>query len=400
MKKNSFFILIFLCLVVPFQTFAQCSIDGTLSPELTKYKQDIQNTFSKLRQIRTTSCGPTSGGAIAQFNKSIELYDKAKITVPAYGEILTDFRYNFELTLRWEGRSAVKKNGEIFQTLLTSVMYPTIDSLASTCNLTSDVEKIIQSYITTNILLETIYKKVALGEIPPPTGVPEEYMKVYDEIIKMYNTQATASCKEEYNFGETLNKLLDSFSKWTFGMENAWSDWQEAIALFSGKKVQNKDKTAQALRNELIRQWLTKNAVDVMVKNFYCVNSRDNGEWTVSDLAHAIADCKQFPIVWLDRLASALDSSKYSSPNREVYVERLLKSDDIIRDNKNINTLYVQLQWESKDDININDTLLNELIKMHINILSANALLDKGVKEMQKNCMIPRPDIEGGCLSQ
>ena len=114
MKRILFFILVLLTSLFPLaEGYAECSIDGKLSPKLAKYESDMRERMSTLRQNTQNSCGPTSGGSIASMNKSLELLDRAMLQIPIYGDTVIDFEYNTVMAFRGESRSAVQKNGEI-----------------------------------------------------------------------------------------------------------------------------------------------------------------------------------------------------------------------------------------------------------------------------------------------
>ncbi len=400
MKRILFFILIPIILLFPLaEGQALCSIDGKLSPKLAKYESDMRTLMSKLKENTQNRCGPTTGGSVATLNRTAELFDRAMLQVPVYGDILIDFQYNTVMALRGESRSAVQKNGEIFQKILTRVINPTIDTLASTCNLTDEKGSTLINAIKLNYLLESTYKSVAVWTPRSDEGIPDAYKEVYTEIINTYNPKATESCKNEFNYEEDISKAIETFSKGTFGIENAYDDWHEAIALFSGKSTRWKyeDIARRLLKKELARQGMSKAASDIIVSNFDCVRARENEGSSLEDEAKAIAECKKMPIIGLDKLKSEFDKATKESPNTEVYVTRLLKSQELLSDAVDVNALHSRFIWEASNQIKINEKITADLVNLHIDLLSVNKLLEKRIPVMQKNCMKSNPDIVGGC---
>lgn len=399
MKRCIFFILILLLGLGFWPSISvACEIDGKLTPELVKYEQEVRQAFDELKKNIATSCGPRSWGGIGQFNKTVELFDRAMLQVPVYGDIVTDFQYNTIMAFRGESRTAVTKNGQIFSKIQRSIIDPTIEFLANRCALNESNETIIVSYIKLNYELESIYKNTAIGTVRNIDTIPEKFLPVAQEIQLKYTPEATKTCKNTYTYEETISKTLDTFSKWTFGIEGAWDNWREAIALFSGKSItRNYDELKRKLlKQEMSRQGMSKNASDIIVSNLDCVQQRKWWDWLDEEL-RAISDCKQMPIIWVDKLKAAFEKAIQESPTTDVYIERTMRAKELYSDQVNINNLHQSLLWKVSTDIKTNEKIRNTLINMHIRILSTNAILQKRIEPMQKNCMKALPDIIGGC---
>ena len=193
--------------------YAACEIDGKLSPGLASYEERVRTAFEELRKNVISSCGPSNNGGIARMNKTVELFDRAMLQIPLYGDIVTDFQYNTVMAFRGESRTAVTKNGEIFRKIQRSIIDPTIESLANNCALNDDNERIIVSYIKLNYELESIYKHTAIGTVRSIDTIPAAFLDVATEIQTKYTPEATKECKNTYNYEETINKTLESFSK-------------------------------------------------------------------------------------------------------------------------------------------------------------------------------------------
>ncbi|MBP9780111.1 hypothetical protein KBD33_05845, partial [Candidatus Gracilibacteria bacterium] len=162
MKIPHSLILSILLILLPLNVgFAECAIDGKLSPKLVAYEKGVSDELIKLVEGVTNNCGV---GVVKSANKTVEIIDKALVQIPLHGDIITDFEYNFTMALKGESRSAVQRNGQIFQKVHKKISQ-TIDSLSSTCNLTESKESELEGLIQTNYLLESIYKTVAVGGV-------------------------------------------------------------------------------------------------------------------------------------------------------------------------------------------------------------------------------------------
>jgi hypothetical protein len=396
MKRFLFIILTSLTLLPLSEGFGACSIEGKLTPKLAQYESDVSDALNKLKQGKTSKCWPW--WLTAPLNKSIELTDRAMLQIPVYGDIVTDFQYNTVMAFRGESRSAVITNGKLFPKIQTKIV-STIDSLASSCNLDIEQQVELVELIRVNYVLESVYKGTAIGTIQSSDGIPEKYREVYDEIIKEYHPKATESCKNEFDFEVSINKALETFSKWTFGIENAWDDWNEAIALFSWRSLRwnYEEKARNLLKRELSRQWMSKNASDIILGNFDCVRKMENWDLSIEDKAKAIAQCKQTPVVGIDKLKNEFNKIINTSKNTEQYMARTLRTNALLDDTVDVNSLYNQYLWEFSNQIKLNEDLTASLINLHIDLLSINKLLEKRIPVMQKNCMKALPDIIGGC---
>lgn len=374
--------------------YAECSIDGKQSPLLAQYEKEMKTKFSKLRQNAKNNCGPTAGWWISSMNKTIELFDRAKVQIPLYNDIVTDFQYNITMTLRGESRSAVLENGKVFARIYNSTINPAIENLTSTCNLNEWTEEFIIEAIRTNSVLESIYKNVAIGNAPSSEWLSNTYLPLYNEIITTYTPGATESCKNEQNFQEGIDKILTSFTKGTFGIENSFRDWQEWIDLFSWASKKYNDTKRRLLLQELNRQWVTKWASDIIMSNFDCVRRIENGEWSAEDKSKAVATCKEFPIVGLDKARENLEkATNQGSKTTTAYIANTLKNQSRINDEWLVASLYEQYKWEASLETKVDDKILTSLIEMHIKIVNTNELLSKRIPVMYKNCMKALPDI-------
>ena len=74
-----------------------------------------------------------------------------------------------------------------------------------------------------------------------------------------------------------------------------------------------------------------------------------------------------------------------------------MKAQAIYNDIVDINELHQSLLGKTSTDIKVNEKIRNTLINMHIRIISTNALIEKRIPPMQKNCMKAIPGIVGGC---
>ncbi len=398
MKKQYFFISIATLLIFTQNAFGACEIDNALSPELSKYKTKIAQVFSELQSKNTASCGPNTNGWIWSANRALELIDIARIQTPIYNDISTDFQYKTVMITRGESRSAVEKNGELFWIIQKNIINRAIESLANTCALTPELESTIVGYIRLNSALENIYKNAAIGKIIPSDGIPDIYSRVYNEIIWKYNPDATKTCKNEFDFAETMEKTLESFSNGTFGISNAWEDWQQAIALFSWKSTKGKynDAKKKLLKQELAREGKSQSASDIIVANMDCVAKEQNDGGFEEELK-AIAKCKQSPLSGLQKVKRAFDDTIKESPTTDIYIKKVSKSEWLMMDLVDASSLYSDLIGRTSNDIKTNAKIQSDLINMHITLLRINELLEKRIPIMQWNCMKALPDIEGGC---
>ncbi len=378
--------------------YAACEIDGKLSPELASYEERVRKAFEELRKNTSNNCGPSTNGSIRQLNKTVELYDRAMLQIPVYGDIVVDFQYNTMMAFRGESRTAVTKNGEIFGKIHKSVIDPTIETLANNCALNEENEKTIIAFIKLNYELESIYKHTAIGSVRSIEDIPEAYLPVAQEIQSKYTPEATKECKNSNNYEETMNKTMEAFSKGSFGIEGAWDNWREAIALFSGKSLTGKydEIKRKLLKKELARQGMSKAASDIIVSNFDCVQQKKGWE-SLDEELKAIADCKQMPVIWAEKIKTEFEKAILQSPTTDVYIARTMKAQALYNDIVNINDLHQSLLGKTSTDIKVNEKIRNTLINMHIRIISTNTLIEKRIPPMQKNCMKAVPDIVGGC---
>jgi hypothetical protein len=149
------------------------------------------------------------------------------LEIPVFTDTFIDFQYNTTLAFRGESRSAVLINGRIFDRVQKSVIDSAINRLEARCGLNDRTEPQILSLIRLNHSLQTLYQHTALGIVKSLEDIPLGYLDIANEIASKYTPEATKSCKNQYNFQETISKTLESFTNGTFGIQNAWKDWKE-----------------------------------------------------------------------------------------------------------------------------------------------------------------------------
>ena len=71
-----------------------------LAPIVRSRKGHYRELFEELRKNTSNNCGPTTNGSIRQLNKTVELYDRAMLQIPVYGDIVVDFQYNTMMAFR------------------------------------------------------------------------------------------------------------------------------------------------------------------------------------------------------------------------------------------------------------------------------------------------------------
>jgi hypothetical protein len=395
-------ILCILLVLLPLNVgFAECAIDGRLTTNLVAYDTKVTKELAKLTDWITNNCW---GGVVKSANKTVEIIDKALVQIPLHWDIITDFEYNITMALKWESRSAVQRNGQIFQKVHKKIS-KTIDSLSSTCNLTESKESELEGLIQTNYLLESVYKTVAVGWVAEwRDQLTKEYTQhAFDEIRDEYNPIATASCKNEFDFEQKINNLMESFSKWTFWVENAYEDWYEAIALFSGRSRNwlYKDVARKLLVKELNRQWLSKNNQSIIVSNFDCAKAREGWDGTLEDKAKAIAECREIQVTWLSEIAKELmDDPLKTSKNTEIYITQISRNRDLLSNMTAVADIYAKYSSQSSTQTPVNESMLSSLVELHIGLLSINKILEVRIPVMQKNCMKAIPEIIWWCRKE
>lgn len=281
----------------------------------------------------------------------------------------------------------------------------TSDSLSNTCNLTELKENELVWLIQTNYLLESVYKTVSVGWLAEwRDQLTKEYTQhAFDEIRDEYNPIATASCKNEFDFEQKINNLMESFSKWTFWVENAYEDWYEAIALFSGRSRNwlYKDVARKLLVKELNRQWLSKNNQSIIVSNFDCAKAREGWDGTLEDKAKAIAECREIQVTWLSEIAKELmDDPLKTSKNTEIYITQISRNRDLLSNMTAVADIYAKYSSQSSTQTPVNESMLSSLVELHIGLLSINKILEVRIPVMQKNCMKAIPEIIWWCRKE
>jgi hypothetical protein len=398
--KRFFIITVVLFYILSYsESFWACEIDGKLTPELAKYTRDTDVQLAKLSENTTNQCWSKAWSAITWINKSIELTDRALLQIPVTWDIMTDFEYNILMTFRWESRTAVTVNGETFAKIQTKISR-TIDSLTRSCNLTEEKKILLTEMIRINHILESTYKTTAAGWKANRKGeIPSPYHALYDEITNKYTPSATSSCKNQFDFEKSMSDAMNSFSKGTFGIENAYDNWYEAIALFSGKSRSwlYKDTQRRLLIQYLSTQWLSKNSKDIILKKFDCVKSKETWDQNAEETVKAIADCSTIQVSWLDKVKEAAQEMLKEAKNTEQYVEQTLKGRETIYTMTEISTIYEKYKGESTPQESLNDTMLASLVNLHIQLLSINKILDTRIPVMQKNCMKTLRWVVGWC---
>jgi hypothetical protein len=376
---------------------AACEIEkwppATLANYIRESTTQAQAIVSKYQNI----CGANTSPMTA-YKTSLSTLDKAGNQLPIMNNMITDFTYNILALFRDDTSPLVLSHGELLYNLEKNVLLGALDQLAAKCQLDWPAEAEIVALISRNNSVQDFFKSVAIGNVWEGKDALEK------AILDNYRKEAIANCSNKVDLSTMIEKATKAIEGFGTDITIARQNWDEAMALISGtsknKKKSYNELQAELLKAELQRQWLSQGAIQQMITNLECSNAESDGSMSIEDQARSVEKCRRRYIIGYEKVIAELEALRWKAPDTDTFITLTQKTSKQITEEKTTLSLYNELltKWVSgNDEEAITNTMITNLVNMHASLVGVNALLEKRIPIMQKNCMKGSPDIVGGC---
>jgi hypothetical protein len=137
-----------------------------------------------------------------------------------------------------------------------------------------------------------------------------------------------------------------------------------------------------------------------MMTNLECSQAESNGTMSIEDQARSADKCTRRYILGLEKLVADFRALKWKARDTDAFVTITQETDKLIIDNQQITALYSELTTKTRsqnDEDATTTTIITNLVNMHASLVGINALIEKRIPMMQKNCMKGSPGVVGGC---
>lgn len=391
-----------------------CSIQSGPPKELANY---IQNTKKQAQNIgnrySTNLCGANESPMTA-YKKTLSTLDKSSNQLPIMNNLIADFRYNVTTLYRLEMPPVVLTHWQLLYRLEVQTLIPTLEKLASRCQLAGDAQQEIIALISYNNTIQDYFRWVVNGNAPKASDTLQE------EILKEYDESNTQKCWDDTSTAiEKLSESIGWFGKdITEGMEN----WREAKALLSWESTWGKENYAalqtKLLQTELSRQWLSQTAMTQIMNNLACAQAESDGTMSIVDQSRSKEKCKRVYIIGYSKFESDLTEVLWWTRDAitgvlSVFFEKPTNTDEFIQlqekigkytvIEKDIGNIYGELQAiaisESDDEV-ITNKIITDLSNTHSSLVGINKLIEKRIPMIQANCMKWNPWVTGACYAR
>lgn len=391
-----------------------CSIQSGPPPLFAAY---IKNAKQQAQSIDTRYSGNlcSSGNSpMNAYKKTLSTLNKSSNQLPLMNNLITDFTYNVTTLYRLDMPPVVLTHGQLLYRLEIQTLIPTLERLASRCQLGGDAEREMIELISYNNTIQDYFRWVVNGTAPKAADdLQEEIQKEYDESNTMKCTDDTSTA---------IEKLSDTVGGFGSDITIAMENWREAKALLSWESTWGKENYAalqtKLLQTELSRQWLSQTAMTQIMNNLACAQAQTDGTMSIEDQARAKEKCKRVYVFWYDKLKADFievlwgnkDSAKgvfkntFKKPtNTDEFLLLQAKIDTHTQIDTTINALYGELQAISiseADDEVITNKIITDLVNTHSSLVGVNRLIEKRIPMIQADCMKWNPWVTGACYAQ
>ena len=394
---------------------ATCEIESGPPPLLSAYLRETKAAAQSINTRYSENLCTNGNSPITSLNRSLSTLDKAGNQVPIMNNLVTDFSYNVISIYRLDIPPMVLSHGNLLYSLEKNTLIPTLDTLASRCQLDGSAEGEMIALIQRNNHIQDVFKWVTTWTIASSSDPLEQ------EIYENYNKQALTSCKSETDMSVAIEKITEK--KWGF-----WSDitiaienWKASMALLSDGSTNSKQSYAQLqkqlLDTELSRQWLSQEAKKQIMSNLDCIQKEalkdTTFEWT-----RARAQCIGNPLIGYKQLESAYEDLKFgvnrlvagvkeffdgTPTNTDEFITLSTKIDKVVTEEKSILMVYADITasaislWDEESTTN---SIITNLVGIHTSLVGINWLLEKRIPKIQEDCMKWSPWITGACYTE
>lgn len=222
--------------------------------------------------------------------------------ISAMQHTFTDFAYNTKIAAQGNSRSAVLRDGKIFEKIEDTIE-KTSENLARQCALNDANRNTLKNMLVELHIMKNAFQKTALGTPPADAkGIRSQNKKAFDAIIRAYHPNATKTCENTSDQSKDMAKSLKSLFQIGGKLEDSLSTWRKALALIrgggNGMSVSEVQQTKrQLLANELARQGMTANMQQAILRNFDCYTAKMQNPDSVENALDARIQCLSNPIL-------------------------------------------------------------------------------------------------------
>jgi type II secretory pathway pseudopilin PulG len=410
-KKISISIFFLLSFAITNGAWAACSISKWPPPELVKYINDIKTELAQIRSQAgaQNKCNgkPGTFSAERRFLETLDRIDlngsmlDTAVSLPQ--DMALDFLYNVTFAVEGKSRWPVTNQGKLFKDLESNAV-KTIENITNICALDVSLsswgtpESRISEIIGNNRKIERFFWMAATWDPTLPEGL-EKYSDLLDSIRINYSPEQTNSCNSEYNIENVASEIMDRIWNITSGTKNGHKAWEEAIALFQGKNKGTAEYVklqSRLLQTEMARQGLSQNAKKAMLKNLTCPEQKTDPTSSPEERTKADYDCQRQYVTGLETITQGLKPKIFQSKTTDEFLVRTLTYS---REKNQVST-YVGWFWGAlvklkSADEPLNDKILNDLVNIHLELLTTIEALEKwAIPKMQENCKKWSPNVE------
>lgn len=135
-----------------------------------------------------------------------------------------------------------------------------------------------------------------------------------------------------------------------------------------------------------------------MVANFDCFKKETAWKEDPEDIGRAKAKCMGIEKLGYDKLAASLKSRIIpDAQTTQQVIQNTSTVEQKMFTDLTVKTLYSSLNTAASEDVSDTDTLIGNLVNLHVTLVSINDEFEVRIPIMQKNCMKARPDIIWWC---
>ena len=395
---------------------ATCTIQSGPPAALADYIRETTKAAQAINQKYSQNICSSSTSPITSLNRSLSTLDKAGNQVPIMNNIVTDFTYNVVSLYRIDMPPIVLTHGQLLYALEKNTIIPTLDTLASRCQLDGEAEKEIIALIQRNNHIQDYFRGVVIWTIGEGTDTLEQ------AILDNYRKEATMSCTEDTDISTVIEKWSKAIEGFGIDITEAMENWKASMALLRGESTDPKKDYVQLqkelLRKELQRQWLSQWAMQQVMTNLDCMQQESDGIDSIASWTRARANCVGNPLIGYQKLKAAYEELKWwinslkngvkkffggNPTTTDGFITLTTKIDKTVDEEKDILILFSQMQaatislWNEESTTN---TIITNLINIHTSLVGMNWLLEKRIPKMQNNCMKWSPGVTGWCYQR
>lgn len=374
-----------------------CAIQSGPTKELTEYIQATRTSLQAINSKYPSICKENSTDS-ASFNKVLAVIDKAQNQVPVMNNLIADFSYNVLTVAKLESSPIVIRHGNLLYNLEKTSILPTIESLASKCQLDGPAAAEVIAILEKNNQVQDFFKNTVIWNTASANTPLEQ------SILSNYSEEATISCKDELDISvwiESITKKSEWFGSDISAAKKRWEDALKLIQWWSSKWKEDYNKLqTRLLRQELARQWVGKNAMEQMLGNLECAQADSDEKNNIEKQSLSQEKCKRKYVLWLENLEKILTFKIKEAKTSDEYIKIVEKWTKRLTEEVDILDLYSKLQSSIKSENNTDATttsIITNLINIHTNLVWINTSIEKRIPKMTENCMKWSPDIIGWC---